>query len=31
MILPQSRIIWAWIFTLPATGLIGYLLTRMFL
>jgi inorganic phosphate transporter, PiT family len=26
-----ERIIWAWIFTLPATGAMGYLLTRMFL
>jgi PiT family inorganic phosphate transporter len=26
-----ERIIWAWIFTLPATGMMGYLLTRMFL
>ena len=26
-----ERIIWAWIFTLPATGLAGYLLTRLFL
>jgi inorganic phosphate transporter, PiT family len=25
-----ERIIWAWIFTLPATGLAGYLLTRIF-
>ncbi|MDP9253734.1 MAG: inorganic phosphate transporter [Verrucomicrobiota bacterium] len=25
-----ERIIWAWILTLPATGLIGYLLTRFF-
>ncbi len=26
-----ERIVWAWIFTLPATGLAGYLLTRIFL
>ena len=26
-----ERIVWAWIFTLPATGLAGYLLTRLFL
>jgi inorganic phosphate transporter, PiT family len=26
-----ERIIWAWIFTLPVTGVIGYLLTRLFL
>ena len=25
-----ERIIWAWIFTLPVTGMIGYLLTRLF-
>ena len=25
-----ERIIWAWIFTLPVTGVIGYLLTRLF-
>jgi PiT family inorganic phosphate transporter len=25
-----ERIVWAWIFTLPATGLIGYLLERLF-
>jgi PiT family inorganic phosphate transporter len=25
-----ERIIWAWIFTLPATGVMGYLLTRIF-
>jgi inorganic phosphate transporter, PiT family len=25
-----ERIVWAWIFTLPATGLAGYLLTRIF-
>ena len=24
-----ERIVWAWIFTLPATGLIGYLLVRL--
>jgi PiT family inorganic phosphate transporter len=24
-----ERIVWAWLFTLPATGLIGYLLARM--
>jgi hypothetical protein len=23
-----ERIIWAWIFTLPATGLIGFILAR---
>jgi len=23
-----ERIIWAWLFTLPATGLIGYVLVR---
>ena len=23
-----KRIIWAWIFTLPVTGLIGYILAR---
>jgi inorganic phosphate transporter, PiT family len=26
-----ERIIWAWIFTLPVTGIAGYLLTRIFL
>ncbi len=26
-----ERIVWAWIFTLPTTGLAGYLLTRIFL
>jgi PiT family inorganic phosphate transporter len=25
-----ERIIWAWIFTLPATAVVGYLLTRIF-
>ncbi len=25
-----ERIVWAWILTLPATGLIGYLLTQLF-
>ena len=25
-----ERIVWAWLFTLPATGLIGYLLERLF-
>ncbi len=25
-----ERIVWAWIFTLPVTGVLGYLLTRIF-
>ncbi len=25
-----ERIIWAWLFTLPVTGMMGYLLTRLF-
>ena len=24
-----ERIVWAWVFTLPATGLVGYLLERI--
>jgi len=24
-----ERIVWAWLFTLPATGLIGYALARL--
>ena len=24
-----ERIVWAWIFTLPATGLLGYVLARL--
>jgi PiT family inorganic phosphate transporter len=24
-----ERIVWAWIFTLPATGLFGYLIERL--
>jgi phosphate/sulfate permease len=24
-----ERIVWAWVLTIPATGLLGYALTRM--